>query len=193
MPGLSSSTLLPYHTSNKQHPLPLRLLPALELLQNAHDLLEAPKPLIKLLVHAGLIISQVRVESFAVRCGAHGRAENRLDHERVVGFEGVAVGGAERLGELGGGFGEVVAQALGGEVEASVWDGVSGVGRVELELWYVLPDEPEKAFGCGVLAGLELVTDKVLQSVGLERSGELTFCDFLRKQAVLFECPVSSG
>jgi hypothetical protein len=38
----------------------------------------------------------------------------------VVGLEGVAVGGAEGLGELAGGFGEVVAEALGGEVEASV-------------------------------------------------------------------------
>jgi hypothetical protein len=42
-----------------------------------------------------------------------------------------------------------------------------------------LPDEPEEAFGCGVLAGLELVADEVLQSVGLEGSGELAFCDFL--------------
>jgi hypothetical protein len=38
----------------------------------------------------------------------------------VVGLKGVAVGGAEGLGELAGGFGEVVAEALGGEVETSV-------------------------------------------------------------------------
>jgi hypothetical protein len=119
IPG-PTSTLRPYHLGNTKDPLPLRLLPALELLQNAHDLLEAPEPLVELLVHTGLVVAQVCVESFAVRCGAHGRAENRLDHERVVGFEGVAVSCAEGLGELGGGFGEVVAQALGGEVEASV-------------------------------------------------------------------------
>jgi len=38
----------------------------------------------------------------------------------VVGLEGVAVGGAEGLGELGGGVGEVGAEALGCEVEGSV-------------------------------------------------------------------------
>ena len=45
-----------------------------------------------------------------------------------------------------------------------------------------LPDEPEEAFGCGVLAGLELVADEVLQGVGLEGSSELTVLDFLSKQ-----------
>jgi hypothetical protein len=45
-----------------------------------------------------------------------------------------------------------------------------------------LPDEPEEAFGCGVLAGLELVADEVLQGVGLERGGELAVFDFLRRR-----------
>jgi hypothetical protein len=53
----------------------------------------------------------------------------------------------------------------------------------------VLPDEPEKAFGCGVLASLELVADEVLQGVGLEGSGELAFCDFLWRW-VSTDCPV---
>ena len=44
-----------------------------------------------------------------------------------------------------------------------------------------LPNEPEEAFGCGVLAGLELVADEVLQGVGLEGSGELTVLDFLEQ------------
>ena len=42
-----------------------------------------------------------------------------------------------------------------------------------------LPDEPEEAFGCSVLASLELVADEVLQGVGLEGSGELAVGDFL--------------
>ena len=37
-----------------------------------------------------------------------------------MGLEGVAVGGAEAVGQLGFGVGEVVAEGLGGEVEASV-------------------------------------------------------------------------
>jgi len=46
----------------------------------------------------------------------------------VVGLEGVAVGGAEGLGELAAGVGEVGAEALGGEVEASVVGRVSTLG-----------------------------------------------------------------
>jgi hypothetical protein len=89
--------------------LPLRLLPALELLQNAHNLLQTREPSIELLVHALLIVAQVRVEGLAVGCGAHGGGEDGLDHEGVVGLEGVAVGGTEGLGELVGGVGEVAA------------------------------------------------------------------------------------
>jgi len=100
--------------------LPFRLLPALELLQNANNLLQAGEPSIELLVNALLVVAQVGVERLAVGRSAHGGGEDGLDHEGVVGLEGVAVGGAEGLGELAGGFGEVVAEALGGEVEASV-------------------------------------------------------------------------
>ena len=115
IPPLSKS-----HIPNLFQNLPLRLLPALELLQNANNLLQAGEPGIELLVDALLVVAQVGVERLAVGRGAHGGGEDGLDHEGVVGLEGVAVGGAEGLGELAGGFGEVVAEALGGEVEASV-------------------------------------------------------------------------
>jgi len=49
-------------------------------------------------------------------------------------------------------------------------------------VWFDLPDEPEEAFGCGVLAGLELIADEVLEGVGLERSGELAVGDFLSRR-----------
>jgi glutamine cyclotransferase len=42
-----------------------------------------------------------------------------------------------------------------------------------------LPDEPKETLGCGVLAGLELVADEVLESVGLQGSSELAVSDFL--------------
>ena len=42
-----------------------------------------------------------------------------------------------------------------------------------------LPDEPEEALGCGVLASLELVADEVLQGVGLKGSSKLAVSDFL--------------
>jgi hypothetical protein len=111
-----SSSSLPSRFSN----LPLSLLPSLELLQNANNLLQARKPGIELLVDAFLVVTEVLVESSAVRRGAHGGGEDGLDHEGVVGLEGVAVGGAEGLGELGSRVGEVGAEALGCEVEGSV-------------------------------------------------------------------------
>jgi hypothetical protein len=49
-------------------------------------------------------------------------------------------------------------------------------------VWFDLPDEPKEAFGCSVLAGLELIADEVLQGVGLEGSGELAVSDFLLGQ-----------
>lgn len=99
--------------------LPLSLLSSQELLQNSHDLLERGQPGVELLVHTLAVLAQLGVEVGAVRGGAHGGAENRLDDERVVGFEGVAVGGAEGLGQLGFGVRQVGAQGLRGEVEAS--------------------------------------------------------------------------
>ena len=54
-----------------------------------------------------------------------------------------------------------------------------GVG---LRFGFNLPDQPEEAFGCGVLAGLELVADEVLEGVGLEGSGELAVGDFLSRR-----------
>jgi len=100
--------------------LPLGLLPSLELLQNADNLLQARKPCIELLVDTRLVVTKVLVEGSAVRSGAHGGGEDGLDHERVVGLEGVAVGGAEGFGELGSRVGEVGAEALSCKVEGSV-------------------------------------------------------------------------
>jgi hypothetical protein len=110
--------VLSFHLDSSN--LPLSLLPSLELLQNANNLLQARKPGIELLVDALLVVTEVLVESSAVRRGAHGGGEDGLDHEGVVGLEGVAVGGAEGLGELGSRVGEVGAEALGCEVEGSV-------------------------------------------------------------------------
>ena len=100
--------------------LPLRLFPSLELLKNANNLLQAREPGIELLVDTLLVVTKVLVECGAVWSGAHGGGEDGLDNERVVGLEGVAVGGAEGFGELGGRVGEVGAEALGCEVEGSV-------------------------------------------------------------------------
>jgi hypothetical protein len=48
-----------------------------------------------------------------------------------------------------------------------------------LGMSFDLPDEPKETFGCGVLASLELVADKVLQGIGLKGSSKLAVSDFL--------------
>jgi hypothetical protein len=51
-----------------------------------------------------------------------------------------------------------------------------------------LPDKPKKAFGCGVLASLQLVADEILQGVGLERRGELAVFNFLKQTQLYQSC-----
>jgi hypothetical protein len=111
---------LPTSNCSYSSNLPLGLFPSLELLQDAHNLLQASEPGIELLVDARLVVTEVLVERSAVWGGAHGGGEDGLDHERVVGLEGVAVSGTEGFGELSGRVGEVGAEALGCEVEGSV-------------------------------------------------------------------------
>lgn len=100
--------------------LPLRLLRRQERLQNLHPLLQRLKPTLQPLLHSRLIISQLGVEVLAVRACAHGGAEYRLDKEGVVLLQRLAVGFTETGGEFFGGMCEVVAEGLGGEVEATV-------------------------------------------------------------------------
>lgn len=105
--------------------LPLGVLPGQELVQYRNNLLQRRKVCLQLLLDLGVIAAQLGVEVLPVWCGAHGGAEERLNDERVVGLEGVAVGVTERVGELLVGVGEVVAEGLGGEVEAAVIQCVS--------------------------------------------------------------------
>ena len=103
--------------------LPFSLLPRLELLQDRHLLLQRLQPLPRRRVHLRGVVSQLSVKVLAVRRRGHGGAEDGLHHEGVVGFQRVAVGGAEGGGELVGGVLEVGADALRGEVEAAeVWE-----------------------------------------------------------------------
>jgi hypothetical protein len=100
--------------------LPLGLLPGQELVQCSNDLLQRRQVALELLLDLRLVAAELSVEVLPVWCGAHGGAEQRLDDERVVGLESVAVGIAEGIGELLVGVGDVVAEGLGGEVEAAV-------------------------------------------------------------------------
>ena len=102
--------------------LPLRLLPRQKLVQDAHAFLQSTQPLFQLGLHLRIIISQLLIEVLPVWCCAHGKVENGLYDERVVGLEGLAIGIAERVGKFFGRVGDVVAEGLGGEVKAAGGD-----------------------------------------------------------------------
>lgn len=91
----------------------------MESLDNGDDALKGAQPLLELLLYLSLVIAELGIKVLAVRGGAHGGAEDGLDDERVVGLEGVAVGGAERVGQLLRGVLDVLAQGLSGEVETT--------------------------------------------------------------------------
>ena len=121
------------HSNHKVVYLPLSLLPGQEPVQCSNNLLQRREVCLELLLDLGAVLAQLGVEVLPVRCGAHGGAEERLDDEGVVGLERAGVGLAERVGKLLGGVGEVVAEGLGGEVQAAVAgrvsDGLDGVWR----------------------------------------------------------------
>jgi len=102
--------------------LPLGLLLRQECVQDSNKLLQRGEPLLELSLYLAFVVAQLSVEVLAVGCGAHGSTEYGLDHEGVVGLECVAVGIAEGVGELLGGVGDVVAEGLGSEVEATGTD-----------------------------------------------------------------------
>jgi hypothetical protein len=99
--------------------LPLRLLPRQKPIENRNILFQALEPLLQLRLHFCVIIAQFLVKVLAVRRRAHRGAENRLHDERVVRLECVAVGIAERVGELFVRVRNVVAQRLCGEVKGA--------------------------------------------------------------------------
>jgi hypothetical protein len=107
-----------FHGNRLSH-LPLRLLPGQELLQDSKVLLQATEPLLQLSLDLCIVIAELLVEVLPVWCCTHGGAEDRLHDEGVVGLEGVTVGIAEGVGELLVGVGDVVAEGLSGEVEAT--------------------------------------------------------------------------
>lgn len=75
--------------------LPLGFLPAQKLLQNSNPLFQSLHFLLQGVLHLGAVFAKLCVEVLPVRGGGHGSAEDGLDDEGVVGFEGVSVGLAE--------------------------------------------------------------------------------------------------
>lgn len=99
--------------------LPLGVLAVEEALEDADNLLEGGEVDAEFGLDLVVVVAELGVEVLAVGGGAHGGGEDRLDEEAVVGLEGVAVGVAERVGELLVGLGDVGAQGDAGELEAA--------------------------------------------------------------------------
>lgn len=91
----------------------------MESLKDGNTLLESVDLLAEGGLNLRLVAAQLGVKVLPVGGGGHGGGEDGLDDEGVVGLEGVAVGLAEGVGEFRGGLVEVVAEGLGGEVEAA--------------------------------------------------------------------------
>lgn len=96
------------------------LLGALEGLQDGDNLLQCSDLLLHLGIDLTLVLTELRIEVLAVWGCGHRGGEDGLDHERVVGLEGIAVGTAEGDRELIGGVVDVVTECLHSEVEASI-------------------------------------------------------------------------
>jgi hypothetical protein len=91
-------------------------------LQHLDPLFECIKPLLKLNLDLGAILSELSIKVFSVRRGAHSGTEDGLDNKGVVGFEGICVGATEGVCELFGFGGYVAAEGLGGEVKTTVFE-----------------------------------------------------------------------
>lgn len=165
-----------------QHRLPLGLLAVEEVLEDADNLCEGGEVGLELGVDLVAVVAELGVKVLAVRAGAHGSAEDGLDDEAVVRLEGVAVGGAERIGQLLGGVAGVLAQGEAGELEATMgkkkYVSIVVHNRKGL-LASSVPDQPQETLGGGVLLGLELVAAEVLEVFGLGGRSQLAITDFL--------------
>ena len=104
----------------QQKHLPLGLLGGQKVIKNLDKLLQTSQPITKLILNSSLIVTKLCVKVLAVGCSAHGGTEDGLDHETVVLGECVSVAGAEGCAEFFVGVGEVLAEGLGGEIEAAV-------------------------------------------------------------------------
>lgn len=123
--------------------LPLGFLASQELIQYLDILLQPLQPLVQLFLYPLLVIAQLDVKVLSVRRRAHGGGEERLDDKGVVRLERVAVCSTEGSREFFGRVGQVLAECLSGEVEAT--------------------SQPHESLGSDVLLRLELVTDEVLK------------------------------
>jgi len=116
------------HRQSQTPHLPLRLLAREERLENADDLVQRGQVRPQLLEDLVEVVAELGVEVLAVGAGAHGGAEDGLDHEAVVRLERDAVGAAEGVRQLGRGVGEVLAERDAGELEAAAMRLVYAVG-----------------------------------------------------------------
>lgn len=114
----SPSSSLPKISVQLLQHLPLRLLLLQERFQNSNNPPQRCQPRLQLTLHPLLIplSPKLRIEILSIRTRRHRSAEDRLHHERMVGFEGVAVRGTEGGRQLFGGSGEVLGEGNSREV-----------------------------------------------------------------------------
>jgi hypothetical protein len=99
--------------------LPLSLLAVLETLQDTDNLFQSGQVDSHLRQNSVIVGTQLRIEVLAVGAGAHCGRKDGFDKEAVVWLEGGAVCVSERVGQLLGRFGDVLAQSNTREIQTS--------------------------------------------------------------------------
>lgn len=100
--------------------LPLGLLAVEEVLEDFDNLGQRGEVHLEVVSDLFVVVAELGIEVLAVRAGAHGGAEDGLDDEAVVRLEGLAVGGAERIGNFLGRVGGVLGEGEAGEFETAI-------------------------------------------------------------------------
>lgn len=100
-------------------PLPFSLLRVQEGLQDANLGLQRLQPDLQSLIDLCLIVAELEVEVLSVWACGHGRAEDGLHQEAVVGLEGGGVGIAEGDRQLFAGDLDVLGKGEAGKLEAA--------------------------------------------------------------------------
>ena len=156
--------------------LPLRLRPINKLFQDRYDLLERSKVGLKLFLNLVGVLAELGVEVLTVGNGGHSGAEDGLDHEAVVGLQGVAVGSAERVSKLLLLLGDVVLKTLAGEVKASAILLAVDVYRQRGNPYRTSQRQPSVAVCLPVLSSLRTRSWTVPDSAGAAAWRARSFC-----------------
>ena len=150
--------------------------------------MERSKVGLKLFLNLVGVLAELGVEVLSVGNGGHSGAEHGLDHEAVVGLQGVAVGSAERVSKLLLLLGDVVLKTLAGEVKASAILLAVDVYRQRGNSYRTSQRQPSVAVCLPVLSSLRTRSWTVPDSAGAAAWRARSFCRWIVRYMIGIEC-----